>query len=97
MKISELKERYAAGVTPTDVIDEIWEKIIAWDDPAIFIHLPEKYELLALAAEVEAMPADLPLVGDSVRGEGQYRCRRLADDGGLSGVFLCSGRRRGGR
>ncbi len=63
MKISELKERYAAGVTPSDVIDEIWEKIIEWDDPAIFIHLPEKYELLALAAEVEAMPKDLPLWG----------------------------------
>ncbi len=63
MKISELKERYAAGVTPSDVIGEIWEKIIAWDDPAIFIHLPEKYELLALAAEVEAMPEDLPLWG----------------------------------
>ena len=63
MKISELKERYAAGVTPSEVIGEIWEKIIAWDDPAIFIHLPEKYELLALAAEVEALPKDLPLWG----------------------------------
>ena len=63
MKISELKERYAAGDTPSDVIGEIWEKIIEWDDPAIFIHLPEKYELLALAAEVESMPKDLPLWG----------------------------------
>ena len=63
MKISELKERYAAGVTPSEVIGEIWEKIIEWDDPAIFIHLPEKYELLAIAAEVEAMPKDLPLWG----------------------------------
>lgn len=63
MKISELKKRYAAGVTPTAVIDEIWEKIIAWNDPAIFIHLPEKQVLLALAAEVEAMPHDLPLWG----------------------------------
>jgi allophanate hydrolase len=63
MKISELKKRYAAGVTPTEVIGEIWEKIIAWDDPAIFIHLPEKSHLLALAAAVEAMPNDLPLWG----------------------------------
>ncbi len=63
MKISELKERYAAGTTPAKVIEEIWEKIIAWDDPAIFIHLPEKSELLSLAAEVEAMPMDLPLWG----------------------------------
>lgn len=63
MKISELKERYATGTTPTEVIDEIWDKIIAWNDPAIFIHLPEKSELLALAAEVEAMPRELPLWG----------------------------------
>ncbi|MES2922592.1 MAG: allophanate hydrolase [Verrucomicrobiota bacterium] len=63
MKISELKERYAAGVTPSEVIGEIWEKIIAWDDPAIFIHLPEKAVLLEIAADVEAMPRDLPLWG----------------------------------
>jgi allophanate hydrolase len=63
MKISELKERYATGVTPSEVIGEIWEKIIEWDDPAIFIHLPDKDELLALAAEVEAMPQELPLWG----------------------------------
>lgn len=63
MKISELKERYAAGVTPSEVIGEIWDKIIAWDDPAVFIHLPEKYELLELATMVEAMPKELPLWG----------------------------------
>jgi allophanate hydrolase len=63
MKISELKERYASGTTPSHMINEIWEKIIAWDDPAIFIHLPEKRELLALAAAVEMMSKDLPLWG----------------------------------
>lgn len=63
MKISELKERYAAGDTPSEVIGEIWEKIIAWNDPAIFIHLPDKTALLGNAAEVEAMPRDLPLWG----------------------------------
>lgn len=63
MKISELKERYAAGVTPSEVIGEIWDKIIAWDDPAVFIHLPEKYELLDIATAVEAMPKELPLWG----------------------------------
>jgi allophanate hydrolase len=63
MKISELKEQYAAGVTPSEVIGEIWEMIIAWDDPAIFIHLPDKAVLLEIAAQVEAMPKDLPLWG----------------------------------
>ena len=63
MNISELKQRYAAGDTPSDVIREIWEKIIAWDDPAIFIHLPDKAVLLEIAAAVEAMPRELPLWG----------------------------------
>ncbi len=63
MKISELKERYATGVTPSEVIEEIWEKITAWDDPAIFIHLPEKSILRKIASAVEAMPKDLPLWG----------------------------------
>jgi allophanate hydrolase len=63
MKINELMERYAAGVTPSEMIGEIWEKIIAWNDPAIFIHLPVQSVLLEIAAEVEAMPRDLPLWG----------------------------------
>ncbi|NQX02811.1 allophanate hydrolase [bacterium] len=63
MNIGELKNRYAGGVTPSEVIEEIWEKIAAWGDPAIFIHLPEKSQLLAIAAQVEALPADLPLWG----------------------------------
>ena len=63
MNFSELKQRYAAGDTPSAVIREIWEKIIAWDDPAIFIHLPDKAVLLEIAAAVEAMPRELPLWG----------------------------------
>jgi allophanate hydrolase len=63
MIISELKTRYAEGITPSEIIEEIWEKIIVWDDPAIFIHLPEKAVLLEIAATVEAMPKDLPLWG----------------------------------
>ncbi|MEO7101492.1 MAG: allophanate hydrolase [Luteolibacter sp.] len=63
MKITELKQRYAAGVTPSTVIEEIWQKIIDWNDPAIFIHLPEKNVLMGLAAAVEGMPKELPLWG----------------------------------
>jgi len=63
MKLNELKNRYATGVTPTEVIHEIWEKIHLWNDPALFIHLPEKHILLNLASAVEAMPKDLPLWG----------------------------------
>jgi allophanate hydrolase len=63
MKIAELKKRYAGGLKPSELIAELWEKIAAWDDPALFIHLPEKEELLAMAEAVEAMPGDLPLWG----------------------------------
>ncbi len=63
MKISEIKARYAAGLRPGELVAELWDKIAAWNDPALFIHLPELEELVALAAEVERMPADLPLWG----------------------------------
>lgn len=63
MKIDALKKRYAAGLRPGELVAELLEKISAWNDPALFIHLPEQEELVALAAEVEAMPADLPLWG----------------------------------
>ncbi len=63
MTISELKARYASGLTPSDLILEILEKITLWNDPAIFIHLPPRETLLAIAATVEAMPRDLLLWG----------------------------------
>ncbi len=63
MKISELKQRYAAGVTPSTVIEELWDKIQQWNDPAIFIYQPEKSLLLDLAKSVESMSQNLPLWG----------------------------------
>ena len=63
MNISELRNRYSTGLTPTQLIEEIVEKIRAWNDPAIFIHLPEKHVLLEIAGAVEQMPRDLPLWG----------------------------------
>ena len=63
MKISEIKARYAAGLRPVELVAELWDKIAAWNDPALFIHLPELEGLRALAEAVEAMPADLPLWG----------------------------------
>jgi len=63
MTLSELKQRYANGETPTQLISEIWQRIHDWNDPALFIHLPEKEELLSLAASVEGLAKDLPLWG----------------------------------
>lgn len=63
MNIPELRARYANGFTPSGLIEELYQKIEAWNDPAIFIHLPEKQTLLDIAAAVEAMPNSLPLWG----------------------------------
>lgn len=63
MNISEIRTRYAAGLRPGELVAELYEKIRVWDDPALFIHLPELGELVAMAGEVERMPKELPLWG----------------------------------
>lgn len=63
MNFSELRKRYTAGATPREVIAGIYQKIIAWNDSALFIHLPAVEELLEIARQVETMPRDLPLWG----------------------------------
>ena len=63
MTFSSLQNRYANGESPNDIIREILRKISEWNDPALFIHLPAEEELLEIAAQVEAMPRDLPLWG----------------------------------
>lgn len=63
MTLSELQQRYASGEMPSQVIARIYQAIRDWNDPALFIHLPEESELLDLAAKVESMPRDLPLWG----------------------------------
>jgi allophanate hydrolase len=63
MKIGDVMERYAGGMSPPGLVREVYGRIAAWDDPAMFIHLPGEPELLEIAARVEAMPRDLPLWG----------------------------------
>lgn len=63
MTLTEIQRRYADGDTPSMVVTEIRLRIIGWNDPALFIHLPEDGELLELAKRVEEMPRDLPLWG----------------------------------
>jgi allophanate hydrolase len=63
MTFSSLRQRYANGESPSDIIREIHQEITAWNDPALFIHLPGEDELLKLAASVEGLPDDLPLWG----------------------------------
>ncbi|MFC7336957.1 allophanate hydrolase [Haloferula chungangensis] len=63
MTIEDLIKRYEAGETPVEVMESVWQRIAEWDDPAMFIHLPEWEEMKMIAAEVEKMPKDLPLWG----------------------------------
>jgi len=63
MNIAGVKERYAGGLRPPELMAELWDKISAWDDPAIFIHLPSREEFISLGEAVESMPRDLPLWG----------------------------------
>lgn len=63
MTLTEIEDAYRSGETPFEVIRRIREKIDAWDDPALFIHLPSLEEAESIAREVEAMPRDLPLWG----------------------------------
>jgi allophanate hydrolase len=63
MTLTEIQQRYADGDTPSMVVAEICLRILGWNDPALFIHLPEDEELLDLARQVEEMPGDLPLWG----------------------------------
>lgn len=63
MTLSEIQQRYAEGDSPSMVIAEMCLKIRGWNDPAMFIHLPEDGELMDLARQVEELPRDLPLWG----------------------------------
>ncbi len=63
MTLANLQQHFSNGGSPSDVIRDIYQKISEWNDPALFIHLPSEEELLEIAAQVEAMPRDLPLWG----------------------------------
>lgn len=65
LDLSTLRAAYAAGeLTPIGLIDLVQERIATYDDPAVFIHLLSRAELLAHAARIEAIgPQNLPLYG----------------------------------
>ncbi len=63
MTLTDIETAYRSGETPVDVVRRIREAIEAWNDPALFIHLPSLEEAEAMARAVEAMPRDLPLWG----------------------------------
>ncbi|MGJ8531479.1 MAG: allophanate hydrolase [Alphaproteobacteria bacterium] len=61
--IPELRTAYENGVRPVDVIDEIFSRLEAVDDPAIFIHLCDREALRAEARALGAFDPDKALWG----------------------------------
>jgi len=61
--LSALREAYAAGTSPVDVIDEILARLDAVNDPGIFIHLCDRESLHAQAAALGTYDPDMPLWG----------------------------------
>ncbi|MEM6888983.1 MAG: allophanate hydrolase [Pseudomonadota bacterium] len=54
LTLDTLREAYDAGATPSDIVREVYQRIEAVGDPAIFIHLRPMEEVIA---EAEALPA----------------------------------------
>ena len=61
--LTALREAYASGTSPSDVIDEIFSRLDAVNDPNIFIHLRDRDNLKAEAAALGAYDPDMPLWG----------------------------------
>lgn len=61
--IPKLRAAYESGVQPADVIDEIFDRLEAVDDPAIFIHLCDRETLKSEAKALGAYDPDKPLWG----------------------------------
>lgn len=61
--LSALRDAYAAGAKPVDVIDEMFARLDAVNDPNIFIHLRARDSLRAQAEALGAFDPDMPLWG----------------------------------
>ena len=47
--IESLRQSYKSGTTPADIVEEVYRRIEAVDDPGIFILLFDKNEVLETA------------------------------------------------
>jgi allophanate hydrolase len=61
--ISSLHAFYAKGGSVAHIIEAVFARIAAVDDPGIFIHLPSKEEILAQASKLGAFDPAKPLWG----------------------------------
>ncbi|MBU1304588.1 MAG: allophanate hydrolase, partial [Alphaproteobacteria bacterium] len=63
LTIPSLRAAYAGGLSPRDIVEQVYARIAAVDDPAIFIHLLDKAEVLAAAEGLGNYDPALPLWG----------------------------------
>jgi allophanate hydrolase len=61
--LPELRAAYAAGTRPADIVDEVFARLDAVADPAIFIHLRARAEVRAEAEALGAYDPARPLWG----------------------------------
>ena len=61
--LDALRDAYAADTSPVAVIDEIFARLDAVNDPGIFIHLRDRAALRAEAENLGTYDPDLPLWG----------------------------------
>lgn len=61
--LGALRAAYAAGTTPSQVIDEVFARLDSVNDPGIFIHLRDRESLKSEAAALGDYDPDLPLWG----------------------------------
>jgi allophanate hydrolase len=61
--LAALREAYAGGTSPADVVDEIFARLEAVNDPGIFIHLRDRESLRAEARALGAYDPEKPLWG----------------------------------
>ena len=61
---TDYQARHRAGATPAEIIAEVYARIAAHNDPALFIHLLPQAQALAYADALAGKdPASLPLFG----------------------------------
>ncbi len=74
--LSAISDSYDAGASPADIVDEVYRRIESTGDPAIFIHLRPREDVLAEADQLGPRGEKTPLWGipfvvkDNIDAEG---------------------------
>ncbi len=63
LTLNALRDAYASGTSPSDIVREVYRRIASVDDPAIFIHLRPEGDVLAEAQALPPRSDTLPLWG----------------------------------